>query len=168
TFVPVECEGSCHAGACDNRPNHCPVETFINCGSECGEMSPYCLDYGNCDVQPGVALLEFEEPGQSHVVRIGDYAALCTVNCNARETRGFRLFTRIGTTTTMRWRITVPAPLRLVESGYCVEQSTEGCVVVGPDSGDVLLGTIVTDDPAAPEANILIESAAGNETLECP
>lgn len=167
TLEPVECEGSCYEGACDNRPNHCPAEPFINCGRECGEMSANCDTAAGCEDKPFVARVFFDQAGQSHIVRIGDYDALCTVDCDVHETRGFRLYA--STSSTLRWRVTVPAPWGIpTTSNHCHEESPEGCVLVGPDSGDVHLGVVVTDDPAASEQNILIESAAEGETLECP
>ena len=171
SLEPVECQGSCHDGACDDRPNHCPAEPFINCGSECGEFSPNCTEVGPCEGNFSIVHVFFDEPGQSQIVRIGDFDALCDNECETSETRGVQLIGRLDVT--VRARITLPPSLRILVADGCYEDGREGCVTWDPNDDPKLdssafLGTVVTDDPAAAEQNILIETAAPDEVLDCP
>ena len=163
TLEPEECTGSCFNDACDNRPNYCPVGDYIfNCGTECGVPMDGCFVPGmDCVSSIGVPF----SPGQPWRLRTANYDGTCSA-CDPPMRRA-RIVASAGPV--VRWKIAVPSPWKLAPANeVCPETAIEsGCLIVEQDSG--YLAIAYTDDPAASEVTIVVESEAlEDEELECP
>jgi hypothetical protein len=165
TLLSEECTGSCHGDACDNRPNYCPAETFVNCGEECRERDESCFTSGGCEgavhstaASPG--------PGEIQMVRVG-FETSCPVQYSSEcgsYTR--RVLVNVSTPGSgSDWiRVTAPEGWKVSDLASCPEAVS--CLILDIDTSFVVY--LLTKDSTAPEQNIVIERAASGETLECP
>src|SRR5690606_30917043 len=94
TLEPRECVGACNQAACDDRPNHCPAEDFVNCGTDCRAPDEGCTSSFTtppvCEGPIGVLWLDFELQ-QKWIVRIPDYESSC-VDPDNPALRGFVVY----------------------------------------------------------------------------
>jgi hypothetical protein len=166
TLVPEVCTGSCHHNACDNRPNHCPIGSYRNCGTECREPDSQCFP----DVSwPCVVMAPITVPaaGQSRIIRTPDYDDVCEPSsCDPRLRF---IYTPFTSNDPVHVRITVGGPWRLAAipgGGGCPAASAVTCLIWTPLLSNYI--QIFTYDPSAPEENVYFQTAAAGEQLECP
>jgi hypothetical protein len=154
TALVETCTGACWEAACDNRPNHCPREAFVNCADDCGEnteCSPYC---------PGIEWYIPIERAAELTFRIPGYAGACTDECSD-AIRVFRIFQDLPILNGMpALRVRVPPPWKVVvapsEEDVCELLSVAAECTAYEGYGDEDIIVILTDDPSAAAANVTI------------
>jgi hypothetical protein len=168
TIDDVECSGSCHDGACDNRPNHCPYDYdyFLNCGTDCGERDDTFCNVDQFEPECLAAGIPLEA-GQKRVVRTPDYASTCSASCDSQVHRF-----RIGLThlSPLRLKVTVASPWRIASaSPTCPGDGDEGQCFVSVPGITLSYVILYTEDPTAVEQNVVVEAEAIEAAqLSCP
>ena len=174
TLEPRECAGACNQAACDDRPNHCPREEFLNCGTDCRAPDRGCIASITttpiCEGPIGAVWLDFESK-QNWTVRIPDYAASCVASCDS-EVRGMTIYINPDSVGDVQhWKATVRPPWRIIPGSlFCASPGSpvEQCLAVNREESSHLSFAVATDDPTAPEENVTIESAPEGVALSCP
>jgi hypothetical protein len=152
TAVVETCTGACWEAACDNRPNHCPREAFVNCADDCGD---------NTDCSSYCPVLQWYIPAADVdlTFRIPEYSGACTVPCSD-TIRVFRVEHELaGIAGLPPLLVRVSPPWKAVVAPYnedvCELLSVAAECSSYEGYGEAVI-VILTDDPSAAAANITI------------